>query len=203
MYIRKMYLADIDKVVKIHLSSFSGFFLSFLGPRFLTSLYAYFLSSPGGVGYVAVDNSQVVGFVCGSMKPLGFYRRFFLKKWREIIFSILLSIIRNPSIAPRLLWRLVTPPQASTEPGTATLMSIAVLPEYQNKGIGKALIQEFLNEMKKCGMRHVNLTTDRDNNDAVNSFYQRMGFQLVRSFVTPEGRWMNEYIIELENLKSK
>lgn len=203
MYIRKMYLADVNKVVRIHLISFSGFFLSFLGPRFLTSLYAYILFSPDGVGYVAIDNSQVVGFVCGSMKPSGFYRRFFLSKWREIILSILSAIIRNPSVVPRLVWRFVTPPQASAEPGTATLMSIAVLPEYQNKGIGKALIQEFLNEMKKRGMRRVNLTTDRDNNDAVNSFYQRMGFQLVRSFVTPEGRWMNEYIIELENLESK
>ncbi|MEM2174183.1 MAG: GNAT family N-acetyltransferase [Candidatus Micrarchaeia archaeon] len=200
---RKMQLSDTNQVVNVHLSSFRGFFLSSLGPKFLDLLYAFIASSPDGVGFVAVDNSQVVGFVCGSMKPLGFYRRFFFKKWREIIFSILLSIIRNPSIVPRLVWRLVTPPQASAEPGTATLMSIAILPEYQNKGIGKVLIQEFLNEMKKCGMQRVNLTTDRDNNDAVNAFYQRMGFQLVRSFVTPEGRWMNEYIIELENLESK
>jgi len=78
-------------------------------------------------------------------------------------------------------------------------MSIAILPEYQNKGIGKALVQEFLNEMQQCGMRQVNLTTDKDGNDAVNAFYARLGFQLVRSFVTPEGRWMNEYTISLNS----
>jgi len=51
--------------------------------------------------------------------------------------------------------------------------------------------------MQRRDMRRVNLTTDKDNNDALNAFYRRLGFQLVRSFATPEGRWMNEYAIDL------
>lgn len=198
-YLRKMQLSDVNQVVGVHLSSFQGFFLTFLGPRFLTLLYTHIVSSLDGVGYVALDENRVVGFVCGSTQPSGFYRRLLLKQWQEIVPSILLTLLSNPATAPRLAWRFVTPPQASTEPGTATLMSIAILPEYQNKGIGKALVQEFLNEMQQCGMRQVNLTTDKDGNDAVNAFYARLGFQLVRSFVTPEGRWMNEYTISLNS----
>jgi ribosomal protein S18 acetylase RimI-like enzyme len=76
-------------------------------------------------------------------------------------------------------------------------MSIAVHPNYQNKGIGKLLVQEFLGEIRRRGIQRVNLTTDKEKNDAVNVFYQRLGFQLTRSFVTPEGRWMNEYVITL------
>lgn len=201
LHLRKMELYDVNQVVNVHLASFQGFFLTFLGPRFLTSLYAYIASSPDGVGYVSIDRGRVVGFVCGSMQPSGFYRRLLFRRWRQVIFSVLLAVIRNPAIAPRLVWRVITPPQASTEPGTATLMSIALLPEYQNKGIGKALVQEFLNEMQQRGMQRVNLTTDRDGNDAVNAFYHHLGFQLVRSFVTPEGRWMNEYAISLYNRK--
>lgn len=191
--------SDVEQVVKVHLSSFPGFFLTFLGPRFLTSLYAYIASSPDGIGYVSIDGTKIVGFVCGSTQPSGFYRRFLFKRWREIIFSVMLTVILKPAIAPRLVWRVITPPQASTEPGTATLLSIALIPQYQKKGVGTALVQEFLNDILRRSIHRVNLTTDRDNNDTVNSFYQRLGFQLVRSFVTPEGRWMNEYAISLNS----
>jgi ribosomal protein S18 acetylase RimI-like enzyme len=196
--VRKMLLSDVNQVVNVHLTSFQGFFLTILGEKFLRLLYSFIITSPDGVGYVCVDKDEIViGFVCGTTKPLGFYKRFFKKKWWNIILTILFSIIRDPSIIPRLVWRVLKPPQPSTEPGTATLMSIAVHPNYQNKGIGKLLVQEFLGEIRRRGIQRVNLTTDKEKNDAVNVFYQRLGFQLARSFVTPEGRWMNEYVITL------
>jgi len=197
-HLRKMQLSDVDQVVNVHLSSFQGFFLTFLGPRFLSLLYGYLVSSAHGVGYVSLDHGdEIVGFVCGSTQPAGFYRTFFKNQWRRIMLATLWPLICRPSIGPRLLRAVLYPPQASTAQGTATLMSIAVLPERQNKGIGKMLVQEFLIEMQRKGAQQVNLTTDKENNDSVNVFYRRLGFQLVRSFATPEGRWMNEYAISL------
>jgi len=38
--IRAMDINDVNAVVKVHLSSFQGFFLTFLGRRFLSELYA-------------------------------------------------------------------------------------------------------------------------------------------------------------------
>jgi hypothetical protein len=32
----------------------------------------------------------------------------------------------------------------------------------------------------------------------VNAFYARLGFELARTFTTPEGRRMNEYVMTLE-----
>jgi len=199
-YVRKMQLSDVNQVVKVHLCSFQGFFLSFLGPKFLSLLYAYIISSPDGAGFVIVDKGdKIIGFVCGSTEPSGFYRRFFKKQWWHIVLAILWPVLRNPCIVPRLMWRALHPPQASTNLGAATLFSIAISPESQNKGIGKRLAQEFLHEMRRRGMRQVNLTTDKDSNESVNAFYKRLGFRLSRSFVTPEGRWMNEYSINLES----
>jgi ribosomal protein S18 acetylase RimI-like enzyme len=193
-----MQLSDVDQVVNVHLSSFQGFFLTFLGPEFLSLLYTYMVSSSDGVGYVFMDDDQrIVGFVCGSTQPSGFYKRFFKKQWLHIVLATLWPVVRNPSISPRLVWRVLRPPQASTDSGTATLLSIAVLREHQNKGVGKLLAQEFLSEMQRRGIERVNLTTDKEGNDAGNAFYQRLGFRLARSFVTPEGRWMNEYLITL------
>ena len=195
-HLRKMQLSDVDQVVKVHLSSFQGFFLTFLGPRFLSLLYRYFVSSAHGVGYVSVDHGhELVGFVCGSTQPSGFFRTFFKNQWWRIILAALWPLIRHPSIGPRLLRAVLYPPQTSTAQGTATLMSIAVLPGRQNKGIGKMLVQEFLGEMQRRGAQRVNLTTDKENNDSVNAFPHCLGFQLVRSFATPEGRWMNEYVV--------
>ena len=41
--------------------------------------------------------------------------------------------------------------------------------------------------------KYINLETDACDNDAVNNFYLRNGFQLARNYVTAEGRKMNEY----------
>jgi len=199
-YLRKMQLSDVSEIVHVHISSFRGFFLTFLGPQFLSLLYDYIISSTHGIGYVSLnDEDQIVGFICGSTRPSGLYKSFLKEQWRRIVFAILLPVTRHPKVILRLAWRILNPPQASTEVGTALLLSIAILPEYQNKGIGKNLVQNFLDEMQQRNMRRVNLTTDKDSNDTVNSFYRHLGFQLVRSFVTPEGRRMNEYGINLSS----
>ena len=79
-------------------------------------------------------------------------------------------------------------------------MSIAVSPEFQGRGIGKQLVEAFCQELAARGEPAVCLTTDRDDNEAVNRFYQRLNFQLARSFITPEGRAMNEYVRNLQEV---
>ncbi|MBU1712860.1 MAG: hypothetical protein KKD47_07115 [Proteobacteria bacterium] len=55
---------DIDRVVAIHLLSFQGFFLSFLGPRFLSLYYLGICSAPEGIGFVYLNSAgKPVGFV--------------------------------------------------------------------------------------------------------------------------------------------
>ncbi len=76
-------------------------------------------------------------------------------------------------------------------------MSIAVSPDAEGKGIGGLLVKAFCAEMGKRGAPTVCLTTDKENNDRTNRFYQKQGFHLSRSFVTPEGRAMYEYVLDL------
>jgi ribosomal protein S18 acetylase RimI-like enzyme len=76
-------------------------------------------------------------------------------------------------------------------------MSVAVAPEAQGQRMGQVLVKAFLEEAVRRGLKHVDLTTDKNNNDSVNQFYQRMGFRVSRTFVTPEGREMNEYVIDV------
>ena len=59
-----------------------------------------------------------------------------------------------------------------------------------------------LSEARERGLVGVNLKTDRMNNDAVNRCYENLGFRIVRSFTTPEGREMNEYLLRLDEPQS-
>lgn len=199
---REMLPSDVSKVTEVHMKSFPGFFLTGLGSAFLHNLYSAILDDPDGMGYVALQEVKVLGFVAGTSQPKGFYRRLLRSRWWRFAWSALPSTVRHPAIIPRLLRALSMPTQVTQQAGRGTLMSIGVLPECQGSGIGRSLVSAFLDEAAQRGLQQVDLTTDRDNNKATNRFYQYMGFVCERSFVTPEGRAMNEYVIDLSNRMS-
>jgi len=195
--IRQMNICDVRSVVQVHVKSFSGFFLSFLGPTFLRELYATTLTDPSGISFVAEDETCIFGFVTGTAQPAGFYRRLIRQRWWRFALAAVIPVLRRPSIIPRLLRAFSMPERATQQEKRGTLMSIAVLPEAQGKGIGQALVSAFLREAFQRGLQQVDLTTDSHDNHATNSFYIQFGFEHSRTFTTPEGREMYEYIIEL------
>jgi len=197
MAIRDMRLEDIPAVVGIHLQSFPGFFLTFLGPSFLKLLYEGVGRHPQGIALVSESDSGIDGFVAGVADQSGFYRR--LIKTRVVRFAgaSLGAVLRRPRIVPRLVRALGQSRQSERSAARACLMSIAVRPGASGKGAGRALVSAFSEAMAARGIREYCLTTDRDFNDRVNQFYLRLGFRLSGTFVTPEGRAMNEYIMTL------
>ena len=194
--IRPMQDRDLEQIVAVHNLSFRGFFLTFLGPRFLKLLYQNIGSDAEGVVLVA-SSEQVEGFVAGVMRQSGFYRRLVRHHKWAFARASLGAVLRKPSIAPRLLRALRRPTEAQASAAEACLMSIAVRPEVAGQGLGQQLIKDFCRELSGRGVPAVCLTTDRDDNERVNQFYQRLGFQLHQVFVTPKGRAMNEYVISL------
>jgi ribosomal protein S18 acetylase RimI-like enzyme len=190
--------AHIPAVVQTHLLSFPGFFLSFLGPRFLSLYYAGICAAPEGIGLVSLNTLGLpAGFVAGSSNPRGFYSILLKRDWLKFAFASVGAIIRKPSAMVRIARGLFHSEGNPVGDDVAGLFSIGVLPELQGTGAGKLLVQAFLHEaaMRRC--KRVFLTTDRDANDAVNAFYQKLGFCIERQYETPEGRRMNEYWINL------
>jgi ribosomal protein S18 acetylase RimI-like enzyme len=199
--IRSMRSSDVESVVAIHLEAFQGFFLSELGERFLRELYVGILQDPSGIAFVYEKDGILVGFVAGSASPSGFYRRLLVKRWWRFGLASMGAVLRQPGIIPRLLRAFNTPNNPMPSEDCGTLMSIAVSPKIQGQGIGKELVKVFINESRQRGLKAVNLTTDKVNNDAVNKFYQRFGFRCFRTYFTPENREINEYLIGLEDKK--
>jgi len=196
-HIRPINVNDTSELVSIHLKSFQDFFLSFLGAKFLCILYQSISEDTSGIGFVAEGIDDPCAFVIGTSEPSGLYGRLLRKHWWQFGWAALPAIVKKPSILPRVLRAFTMPGQELPTPKCGTLMSIAVDPAFQTMGLGKQLVVAFLTETSKRGCTHVNLTTDAIDNDATNHFYEFLGFKLFRKYTTPEGRLMNEYLINL------
>jgi len=191
--IRPMLLADIDSVIGIHLSSFAGFFLSFMGPRFLREFYKATLLDESGLALVSTQADGISGFAVGTTEPVGFYRRTILNNWNLFLVASFIPVLKKPQTMLRLARRLLITAHSNYSENEALLLSIAVHPSKQEQGIGKQLVEGFSAEAGRRGATSISLTTDKLNNDTTNQFYVRSGFGCARSFLTSEGRQMNEY----------
>lgn len=199
--IRDMKIDDVNQVVAVHLSSFQGFFLSFLGSRFLTLFYSGIGSAPEGIAFVYLDDAGIpAGFVAGTSNPGGFFSRLLKRYWLKFALASIVPVLRKPSIIKRVARAVWHPSGNPVGDHVAGLYSIGVRPELQGAGAGKKLVQAFLNEANKRGCKSVFLTTDRDDNEAANDFYAKLGFTIDRQYVTPEGRRMNELWITLSGV---
>jgi GNAT superfamily N-acetyltransferase len=197
--IRPLKIEDVEAVVKVHSASFPGFFLSFLGPRFLDLFYRSFLEDSAGIGFVALNVDEfVIGCVVGPLVPGGYFKRLLRRRWWAFCLASASALLRRPWIACRLLralWYRGDAPEGDSVT-QALLSSIAVAPEAQGQGVGQALVKAWLYEVRRRRGQGAFLTTDAEGNDAVNYFYQRSGWKLESSYTTVQRRRMNRYIYD-------
>jgi GNAT superfamily N-acetyltransferase len=199
--LRKMNLGDLVSVVNVHLASFTGFFLSSMGDRFLQEYYKSVLVDETHIAYVFPNTGDVSGFVVGTAQPAGFYKRVLKSNWVNFLLSSIPVVMKDPFVALRLMRRIEMVQGTPFKDDYALLMSIAVEPNEQGKGIGAQLVAAFLQDAEERGCLGAILTTDAQENDLVNYFYLRRGFHLSRIFVTSGGREMNEYAFRLSELQ--
>ena len=191
--VRPLVDSDVEAVVEIHLRTFPGFFLTFLGRGFLVLLYRSIQAAPEGVALVATGAGGTQGFAAGVTAQEGFYRDLLRRHWWRFGLAASGAALRKPSVIPRLLRALRQPGRAGEAAAPAVLMSIGVNPDAESRGIGSLLLEAFCRELEARGATEVCLTTDRDDNAHAIGFYERNGFVVSNSFVTPEGRAMLEY----------
>jgi ribosomal protein S18 acetylase RimI-like enzyme len=192
---------DIKQAVNVHMAAFPSFFLTFLGPKFLMHFYRSFREDPAGIGFVAVDpqTRAVVGVVVGPLVPDGYFKRLLKRKWWAFCLASLKAVLKKPSICKRLFRAVFYRGEVPEGPKRALLSSIAVSPDCQKGGVGRALVNRWVQEVAARGGTGCFLTTDADGNEKVNAFYQRLGWTVESAFTTPEGRRMNRYIHNIKD----
>lgn len=189
--VRPLGSRDVRACADLHLRAFPGFFLSELGARFLREFYSAFVNDRDAIALVAEVDGEVRGVVVGTTRPDGFFTRLLRRRWYAFAWASMATTLRNPRAVPRVArsvrYRGAVPVDASG----ALLSSICVDPGVP--GSGGLLIQQFVEAVRDSGFTSAYLTTDADNNDRVNEFYRRSGWQLKGTYATPEGRRMHCY----------
>jgi glycosyltransferase involved in cell wall biosynthesis/ribosomal protein S18 acetylase RimI-like enzyme len=186
--------SDLDGIVEIHQRTFSHFFLTRLGASFLRRYYELVLNYRAGIVLVSERHGGLNGFVCGFADPAEFYRLMWRNR-RAFAMPALAALLRRPSLAASVFQavRRVQDSATECEAQHCELSSIAVTPEASGNGLGRKLLQAFLNESWSRQTQCVYLTTDAEANEAAKALYSAVGFRQWRCFLQRKGRWMNEY----------
>lgn len=186
--------AAIAQIVQIHLDTFQGFFLTFMGRGFLKVLYgAYCEHNASGLLTATNEAGEPVGFLAYSEDLSGLYKFMIRKHLPAFFWYALGAFLRKSGIFLRLVRAFLKSGESVRTEAYVELASIGVRPDMKGRGVGSLLIDELKSRVNFERFAYINLETDAENNEGANRFYQKNGFCLARTFVTREGRKMNEY----------
>ena len=183
----------LNDVVDIHIKTFNGFFLTFLGKGFLKHLYKGFCAHKNSGLIVAEHNGITVGFLAYSENLSEFYKYLILHKLLPFAWYGLCAFLKRPSSFMRLVRAFLKPGESRRDENYLELSSIGVLPEMKNMDIGSSLINALKERFDRERFSYIKLETDANDNEKVNRFYVKNGFECISTYETPEGRKMNEY----------
>lgn len=195
--IRRMSFSDLNEVAGIHSESFPGFFLTFLGKKFLSLYYRDVSKSKYGLSLVFEENGKIVGFITGMRSPKYFYADFIKDHWPELIIISFKAIIKKPSAIYKLFKGFLYPKNSSAGGNTMNLSSVAVLPEMQGKGTGTRLVEGFLRFSREINVDRVILGVKKTELKTI-KFYEKMQFLEDKNARNPIS---NDSIILYKNLK--
>lgn len=133
---------------------------------------------------VAEEDGEILGYILGSCSHLAL-TLYLLPRLPLLLLKLLLGCYGPPLPHLRYLLRLVLfpGPKAPKRLYPAHL-HIAVDPKAQGKGLGKALLADFLECLKQKGVKGVQLSTTRANT-AARRLYQSQGFRFYAKRASP------------------
>lgn len=180
IHVRQMKAADLPQVAQVHSIAFKGFFLDAMGQPFLRAYYGVVLRYPDSIALVAQYSSgSVVGFAVGFVDPGGFYA-FLKRQWARLLPGACYALLRRPQLLGRIVLsnlrvrKKSKAPAGPAEAGTIELASIASA--TRASGVGSRLVEAFLEQAGRTRGTRVALTTDMNDNQAVQQFYRKHGF---------------------------
>lgn len=172
--IRRMEENDAHAVSRIHGEALKIGFLSTFGEDFLKILYEGIVQSRYGFGYVYVEDSEIVGFISGTSNSSKLMSDVYRKKFLPFGKVIFRFSLRKPGTLNSVIQSIRYPRLADQV--SAELLSIAVIPEYRKKGVGKELVNALINHFDDLGISKFNVSVDQ-RLDGASKFYKELGFK--------------------------
>ena len=207
LVVRDVAEGDLPSVAQLHVAAFPTSVLGALGVEAVRRNYLWQLDGPHDLtALVAESDGQILGFLFGGVfrgSTIGFVKR---EKW-----FLLRRVVAHPQILlQRLGWKRVTlavrllarrsssvpqPEQPEAVPKKSFgVLSIAVDPDTQGRGVGKALMGEARTRAAERGFEAMHLSVHPDNERGV-AFYTSLGWSKVDE---PDGRWVGRMSVPLD-----
>jgi ribosomal protein S18 acetylase RimI-like enzyme len=171
-------------IARLHANGIAEGFLTSLGERFLTHLYAAMAGSPNATLFVSRgDGGEAIGFVSGATSPGAFYREFFRRHGFRAGLLLAGRALR-PAVAKRIL---ETVRHLGKEGGGGPeLLSIAVGPPARRTGLGSLLVRRLEEDLAAKGADRLAVVVGSGNQPA-RAFYERLGFHALGGLEVHEG----------------
>jgi len=196
--IKDVTLYQIPEVVRIHNSSFKGFFLTQLGNDFLYLYYNSVRLHKEGILLGAFIKNDLVGFCAATTYSNGFNKRLIRSNFCSYSKVAIKLFFTKPSALFRLLKNLTKRDSSISDNGKySELLSIGVDVNKQGLGIGKELILALEQNLKQLSCSALSLTTDCEKNEKTVAFYERTGFSVLYEFWVWPNRKMYRLIKKL------
>ena len=192
MQVKDLTIEHCQAIANLHVKSFDSFFLTSLGSQFLKVFYRAIINDSNGIAIGIFEGKQLVAFSVGTKKKKGFYSNILKSSVFPLLFAAFPQLILDPRKIFRLIQSFTSHPTENPHiADSASLLSICVDPSMGNKGYGKKILAAF-EESVFLSATTISLTTDAENNDAVNRFYIANGYVLFNEFLQSTRR-MNLY----------
>jgi len=202
--ILKLEAGDLPRVSEIHLAAFPKSALTMLGAEAVRRYYEWLLTGPHEcLALGASVKADIRGFCFGGVFSGAMSG--FLRRNRAFLFGRILShpqlcmnpLFRNRATAGmRILRRFGRQPSstlssadhpASKPPSPFGILAIAVHPDSNGRGIGKALMFEAEQTARRRDFKEMQLTVEMNNHRAV-SFYESLSW----TKILDQGEWHGE-----------
>lgn len=183
----------INDIVKIHMHTFTGFFLTFMGRGFLNQMYRSYCDHKESGLLAAEYKGKVIGFLAYSSNFSSLYKFMIKKRLIQFAWYSVRAFLRKPSTFFHIISAFLKPGEVKREESYVELSSIGVMPKIKSKGVGTLLINKLIQKVDFKKYAYITLETDVIDNEAAIHFYEKNGFVRERKFETSEGRKMCEY----------
>ena len=177
---------DLKRLAVLH-HSVMHTLLSDLGLPIVWRFYQIAQRDSRTIGLCArSDAGKILGWAMGSPHPDRITAGL-----RSPLGWFLFQMLRVTLTRPAVLWQLVTSVlsasnQAALRKDAIELTYIGVSSDQRGKGVGKKVLNAFIEASRKNGYRSVVLSVEKENSPAI-ALYEKAGFRIVKTF--SEGRY--------------
>jgi ribosomal protein S18 acetylase RimI-like enzyme len=168
-------LLEAEEIAAIHACAYSNTHFTSGFPLKKLALYNQILIKYSDLAFFVVESGRVVGFVIAGTNLSAGVNKFV----RQNFFWLILHIVRRPKIFIDKTFSFLQSKFKTTRASQATfrLLSIAVSPEVQSKGIGLKMLVFLERELLIRNITCYGLSVKNNNLRAI-GFYERNGFVL-------------------------